>query len=149
MPLCLGFVGYILAEKNIVSCVSVLSINHFDVGGGHFTKWRPFPWILLFISATTMDTTTIVIYSCKLYRVAELRKKTTAIRTKSVCTPCWGCLFENGRPSPEYYPIVQKLWDVCASRCLWICVHGQHFVQIKDLNLTCPIIIIKVMRSIV
>ena len=27
-----------------------------------------------------------------------------------------------------------------------LCVHGQHFVQIKDLNVTCPLII-KVMRS--
>ena len=41
--LCLGLVGHILAEKSIVSYVSVLGINHFDVYGGHFTKWRPFP----------------------------------------------------------------------------------------------------------
>ena len=40
--LCLGFEGNILAEKIIVSYVSVLGINHFDVYGGHFTKWRPF-----------------------------------------------------------------------------------------------------------
>ena len=30
-------------RKSIVSYVSVLGINHFDVYGGHFTKWRPFP----------------------------------------------------------------------------------------------------------
>ena len=40
--LCLGFVRHILAEQNIVSYVSVLGINYFDVYGGHFTKWRPF-----------------------------------------------------------------------------------------------------------
>ena len=43
LTLCLGFVGHIVAEKSIVSYVSVLGIDHFDVYGGHLTKWRPFP----------------------------------------------------------------------------------------------------------
>ena len=30
-------------SKSIVSYVSVPGINHFDVYGGHFIKWRPFP----------------------------------------------------------------------------------------------------------
>ena len=84
--LCLGFAGRRLAEKVLLSYVSVLGINHVDSYGGHFTKWPPFPQVMLFISTTKRDVTTILIYNCK---VAELRK-TTAIRTKSVCTPCWG-----------------------------------------------------------
>ena len=39
--LCLGFLGHTLAEKSLVSYVSVIGINHFDVYGGHLTKWRP------------------------------------------------------------------------------------------------------------
>ena len=67
--------------------MSVLGINHFDVYGGHFTKWRPFPLVMLFIAVTNakMDATTILIYTCK---IAELRKTTTD-RTKSVCTHAW------------------------------------------------------------
>ena len=33
--LCLDFVGHILAEKCIVSYVSVLDVNHIDVYGGY------------------------------------------------------------------------------------------------------------------
>ena len=36
------FCGAYTCRKSIVSYVSVLGINHFDVYGGHFTKWRPF-----------------------------------------------------------------------------------------------------------
>ena len=68
-PPCRAFV-----EKSIVSYVSVLGINHFEVYGGHFTKWRPCPRIMLFISATSRDVTTILIYFCIFYRVAELRR---------------------------------------------------------------------------
>ncbi len=51
-------------RKSIVSYVSVPGINRFDVYGGHFIKWWPFPWIMLFISATKRDVITIMIYSC-------------------------------------------------------------------------------------
>ena len=71
--------------------MSLLGINHFDIYGGHFTKWRPIPLVMLFIAVTNAkrDATTILIYSCK---IAELRKTTTD-RTKSVCTHAGGvCL---------------------------------------------------------
>ena len=42
--LCLGYVGCRLEEKVLCSIImSVLGFNHFDVYGGHFTKWQPFP----------------------------------------------------------------------------------------------------------
>ena len=207
------FCGAYTCRKRIVSYVSVLGINHFDVYGGHFTKWRPFTWIMFFISATKRDVTTImyilkllnwekllkeyciVLYCivlhcialhcialrcvalrCAALRCAALRCTAlhctalhctalhctalhctalhctalhctalhctalhctalhcivlycTAICTKSVCTPCRGYLFENGRPFPEYYPIVQKLSDVGASlRCLYVFVVNTSF----------------------
>ena len=37
------FCGAYTCRKSIVSYVSVLGINHFDVYGGHFTKWRALP----------------------------------------------------------------------------------------------------------
>ena len=45
--------------------MSVLYIYHFDVYGGHFTKWQPFQWVMLFIAATKAkrNATTILIYS--------------------------------------------------------------------------------------
>ena len=53
------------------------------------------------------------------------------IRIKSVGTPCWGYLFENGRPFPEYYPIVQKFSDVGASlRCLYVFMDLTRFNKI-------------------
>ena len=58
------FCGAYTCRKSIVSYVSVPGINQFDVYGGHFIKWRPFPWIMLFISATKRDVTIILIYSC-------------------------------------------------------------------------------------
>ena len=87
------FCGVYTWRKNIVSYVSVLSIDHFDVYGGHFTKWRPLPWIMLFISATTLDSTTIAIYSCIFYRVAELRKKLLRFAQNRCAHHAWGvCL---------------------------------------------------------
>ena len=49
-----------------MSYMSVLGINNFDVYGGHFTKWQPFPRVMLFIAATNAkrDATAILIYSC-------------------------------------------------------------------------------------
>ena len=47
------------------------------------------------------------------FKIAELRKKYYGSHKVGVHT-CWGCLFENGRPFPEYYPTVQKIWDVDA-----------------------------------
>ena len=40
--LCLGFVGRILAEKVLCRMCQYYIINHVDVCGGHFTKWRAF-----------------------------------------------------------------------------------------------------------
>ena len=37
------FCGAYTCRKSIVSYVSVIGINHFNVYGVHFTKWRPFP----------------------------------------------------------------------------------------------------------
>ena len=73
---------------------------------------------MLFISATKRDVTTILINSCIFYKVAELRKNYCDLHKVGVHT-ILGYLFENGRPFPEYYPIVHKLSDVGASlRCL-------------------------------
>ena len=74
--------------------MSVLGINHFDVYGGHFKKWQPFPWVMLFIAATNAkrDATTILIYSC-IFENCWTEKKTSTVRTKSVCTHAGGvCL---------------------------------------------------------
>ena len=50
-----------------------------------------------------------------LYTVAELRKNNCDSHKVGVHTMhAGGCLFEKGRPSPAYYPIVQTLWDAVA-----------------------------------
>ena len=52
-----------IAEYIMYQCVvSVRTcINHFNVCGGHFKKWQPFPRVILYISATKWDVTTILI----------------------------------------------------------------------------------------
>ena len=50
--------------------MSVLGINHFDVYGGHFTKWRPFPLVMLFIALTREGEKAI-------YRLAKSRDQAT------------------------------------------------------------------------
>ena len=103
------FCGAYTCRKSIVSYVSVLGINHFDVYGGHFIKWWPFPWIMSFISATKRDVTTILIYSC-IFWSCSTEKKLLRFAQSRCAHHAGGILFEYGRPFPDYYPIVKKLY---------------------------------------
>ena len=67
------FCGAYTYRKSIVSYVSVLGINHVDVCGGHFTKWRAFLWIILFISQLRGMWPQFW-FTLVYFKVAELRK---------------------------------------------------------------------------
>ena len=78
---------------------------------------------MLFIAATNAkrDATTILIYSCIIYfKIAELRK-TTTVRTKSVCTHAGGVCLKREYLSLSIILLFRyfEMWTLKVT-----CIHG-------------------------